>query len=268
MWFWLVINLTYVKKRTVKYEEGEILAKKYGCRFFEVSAKSKFQVDEAIESLLDSDYCHDELELKRPGENVKKPVILFYNYNEGETIDVQVRLHKNAKFEHLYPKPTSLSESCSKWKIKFLRNNLILLPETGREYPYLFWEADCRDLIASDLKEFYSFESDSVEDKIDLILEKIGLNSHERCDLITFWIGQLKSKKYVQIKFLVNDEIKVNCLIVKPRPSYMLRVLMVFKTVNNLDQNTVSQVTYNADNNSVERDGTVVVEWGGVNISS
>jgi GTPase KRas protein len=48
----LVANKIDLKdKRTVSKEEGENLAKQYGCQYIETSAKTRMNVDEAFEAL-------------------------------------------------------------------------------------------------------------------------------------------------------------------------------------------------------------------------
>lgn len=195
----------------------------------------------------------------------RKPVILLYNYEPNSTLTVSLRLQSPTdRFLSVYPLPDSPSKSQVLWRVVFEGTDRLRLCNSNKTYPYLFWESFSSSALFS-LKSFLCLRSDEVEDKLDDILAIKGLNYKERCDMITYWLAELKASDYVKIGFL--DEKLCNerfPLEVLPAPASVIRVFMVFESVGQQESSTVQGFE---SSQGRERIGPTVVEWGGLNIS-
>ena len=128
--------------------------------------------------------------------------------------------------------------------------------------------------IANKANNFYIFKSENVCDKLDNILHKKGLSITEREDFITFWMSKLVSKKYVMISFMDDTSYNsLNQLVINPIPGKIIRVCMIFKSIDSIDQDLLRNVKVDSDEKEneiiVRREeikSELVVEWGGINL--
>lgn len=186
---------------------------------------------------------------------VKKPVIYLY---PETTTAISVDLKTVGALTFTYP---------------LLNNgwNAVAQPDgtltcNGKNYPYLFWEAE-QDV--QNPFEIASFEGFVVEGKnaLSFLEEKltlIGFNDRERTDFITFWGPQLAANNYTNITFQFNESCNQYAnLSIVPQPENINRVYMVWsKTdVNALDKTITPQVLP-----TLNRSGFDVLEWGGIEV--
>jgi len=201
-------------------------------------------------------------------KRLKKPIILFYNYKPGENISVKIKLDNIWRFDKVYPKPKSLDSSNLHWEMIFKGNNSLRDPNTNKSYPYLFWEANIIDntyVNSKLLDNYFCCDSNVIEDFLDDILIQKGLNSLERFDLITFWLPELKSKKFVKFNFLDSEVYdKMSVMEIQPKPKQLIRLILIFISVNNFETSNISL----KDIKKIDRhlDEETVVEWGGINL--
>ena len=192
---------------------------------------------------------------------------MVYNYEENEKLTISLGLaNKKDRFLSLYPVPRDSKEKKVTWNLVFKGNEKLEFAENHKMYPYLFWES-CDDNNGIELKEFLCVRNDEVEEKLDTILESKGLNYKERCDMITYWLPELKSSDYVKIGFLdqkLYDQYFP--LEVTPLPKNMLRVFMVFQSCAFKVKSTVKAEKF-LKNNEMDRNGSTVIEWGGMNMN-
>jgi hypothetical protein len=200
--------------------------------------------------------------------NLRKPVVLFYNYQENQEISVEIKLkNEMSKFSSVYPKPKLLKENELCWKIKFLKNGMLENLENARKYPYLFWEADTwkeSEIFYKTMESFVCLKSEEVEERLDGILNQLGLNFTERCDFISYWLPILTSSPFVKISFL-NEEIyeRIASMNIYPTPKNILRLIMIIKTSNYFVESNL-----NIGNlmKNIDRNDSLVIEWGGIQI--
>ncbi|CAM9964639.1 unnamed protein product [Sphacelaria rigidula] len=142
---------------------------------------------------------------------------------------------------------------------------------TGREYPYLFWEADSSDgcvcsTFGLDETESFCVAGDAAGVFLDLALERLGLNMRERCDMVTYWLPQLEASNFSAIYFVRTALYEQAArLTIVPPPDVTIRVFMAFRGLDaydaELDTAKVDELQAPA------RKGFVVVEWGGMNLN-
>ena len=197
----------------------------------------------------------------------RKPVILLYNYKENEHITVSLALkNPKEKFVSVYPIPRDLKENSAKWNMIFKENEKLQFSENQKFYPYLFWESTNLEKENFSLNKFICLKSSEVEEKLDEILERKGLNFKERCDMITFWLAELKSSEFVKIGFL-NEKVYESLfpLEICPQPANILRIFMIFENCDQEEKSTMENLDNGANN--FARNGPTVVEWGGMNLN-
>eukprot|EP00752_Nemacystus_decipiens_P004030 g3691.t1 len=207
-----------------------------------------------------------------------KPVILLY---PPAPVDATVTLELSPlwSFSALYPKPPSSKfqqavmdpelivargQQC-KWNVHASPDGSLEDLSTGREYPYLFWEADSSDGQVSrsfglDQTRSFCVAGDAAGVFLDGALERLGLNTRERCDMVTYWLPQLESSP-----FNVGRYEKAARLTIAPAPDVTIRVFMAFRGVDAYDAKLNTAKV--GDLVAPAREGFVAVEWGGMNLN-
>lgn len=199
----------------------------------------------------------------------RKPVILFFGFEEGQTINVSLGLNTYSfLFDSIYPQPSIQNENMIKWNIKFIQDGVIELLDNNRKYPYLFWEARPKVSISQlfSMDNFFCFKSDEVGHKLDIVLERMGLNFQERCDMITYWLPSMTRKEFVKVTFM-NREIyeKTFPITIVPKPKDSIRLTMIFKPVDLFEEPTTNfESVQISKRNSFE--SSYIIEWGGIEI--
>ena len=144
--------------------------------------------------------------------------------------------------------------------IKAYPNGTLEYTKTGRNLYALYWEG-LTYTVDNNIREGFVVKS---EDSIKFLEEKLpilGLNERETNEFIMYWLPQLEQNKYNYIRFASMEEINnSNALIISPTPDNIIRVLMVFKPLEE-KINIKEQVL-----ETPSRTGFTVVEWGGVKI--
>jgi hypothetical protein len=193
---------------------------------------------------------------KHPHRQVRKPVI--YLYPETKT-DVTVQLYFSGELQTTYPKYEN------GWNVVAENNGSLTDKKTGKTYSYLFWEGESEMEILNDkvYSEGFFVSKNDAAGFLELTLTKIGLTPKERNDFIVYWLPELEKNPLNFVYFLSETEYhsfaKLN---VSPKPDQMLRVFMVFKSVETITP-IASQVF-----KPVNRDGFTLVEWGGAELES
>lgn len=185
-------------------------------------------------------------EFGRPA--VDKPVI--YLYPEEET-EVSVNLEmKDAVLKCTYP------EYQNGWKV-IAQPDGTLYAE-GREYNYLFWEAEA--LFPFSLKSGTCVAGKDTCKFLEESLTKLGLNDKEQEDFITYWLPEMQDHPYNVISFQTDVYEEHFGLVVAPEPDTIIRVFMTYKA---------SDVYVDIEPEEMEtpeRTGFTVVEWGGCEV--
>ena len=128
--------------------------------------------------------------------------------------------------------------------------------KTNRELYSLYYESE-NNVNFKIENEGFVISKDEIIPFLDEKLEILGLNPKEQEEFIIYWLPILQKNNYTYIRFATNEEINNNMsLQVEPSPDTMIRVLMVFKGLEekiNVKEQPLQKVT---------RNGYTVVEWG------
>ncbi|MGN0402885.1 MAG: hypothetical protein ACI4HQ_11615 [Acetatifactor sp.] len=185
-------------------------------------------------------------DFERPA--VDKPVI--YLYPEEDT-EVSVSLEmKDAILKCTYP------EYKNGWKV-IAKPDGTLFAE-GREYNYLFWEAEA--LFPFTLKSGTCVAGKDTCKFLEERLAQLGLNDKEQEDFITYWLPKMQAHPYNMISFQTDEYAEHFRLEVTPKPDTIIRVFMTYKA---------SEVYVDMKPEEIAtpvRTGFTVVEWGGCEI--
>lgn len=192
---------------------------------------------------------------KQP-ELMRKPVVYLYS---SVPIQAKVKVEPKGEFTFTYPK----YDDC--WEVNISAENQLSIKGSERTYPYLFWEAESYELNYSFVNGKMSgfiVESDSAVSFLSDACSRIGLNATESTDLITYWGPILQEKNYAFIQFLVDEEYaeKIASIDIDPAPQTMCRVYLLCSL---LDDSALGVDVVPQTFNKFERDGFIVVEWGG-----
>jgi len=135
-----------------------------------------------------------------------KPVI--YAYNAASTFSVE--LIPPGGFTFTYPKYQD------KWTMRTNSDGTLSDvnsgpngPLCGKNYPYLFWEGEGKNLdfkIENNSLEGFIIKTDTCVSFLENILANFGLNEKEATDFITWWGPQLIKKDYALIQFLTTEQ--------------------------------------------------------------
>lgn len=185
-------------------------------------------------------------DFERPA--VDKPVI--YLYPEEET-EVSVSLEmKDAVLKCTYP------EYQTGWKVTAKPDGTLFAE--GREYNYLFWEAEA--LFSFTLKSGTCVAGKDTCKFLEERLAQLGLNDKEQDDFITYWVPKMQDNPYNVISFQTDEYSEHFGLEVSPKPDTIIRVFMTYKASEVYVDIAPEEIA------TPVRTGFTVVEWGGCEI--
>jgi hypothetical protein len=143
--------------------------------------------------------------------------------------------------------------------------NFIATPDgnismNGKEYNYLFWESEMREYdLNRNEKEGFLVATDTLLSFLENSLDQMGFNSKESADFITFWYPQMMGNEKNHVQFLFNESCDAYAkLKITPQPNHIYRVGMIWK---NADSDFIPEPQNIPE---INRDGFVVIEWGGM----
>ena len=194
--------------------------------------------------------------LSTPGEIVEihynAPIIYLYDEQEREAT---VKLDLNGELTCTYPK---YNEETG-WVVKTSADG-VLTDANGRRYEYLYWEADI-DMVP-DLSKGFCVRGEDSAAFLEKALSDLGLTDTEANAFIMYWLPQLEENPYNVITFQTETYENAAKLDVDPVPDTVVRVNMVFYGSDEYVEMEEQDLT--SMNPSVtEREGFVLVEWGG-----
>ena len=202
---------------------------------------------------LDKTYAEQTINIVVDDINNSDPMVsykpIIYIYPEQEQ-NVKVTLGSSDKLLVSYPIYNN------GWNVLAKPDGTLIDNKTNRELYSLYYEAN----NAIDFKvenEGFVISKDEIIPFLEEKLEILGLNPREQEEFIIYWLPILQKNNYTYIRFATNEEINNNMsLQVEPSPDTMIRVLMVFKGLEekiNVKEQPLQKVT---------RNGYTVVEWG------
>ena len=188
------------------------------------------------------------------GEEIHYNAPIIYLYDEQER-EANVKLDLNGELTCTYPK----YDDANGWTVKTSADG-VLTDKTGRQYEYLYWEADV-DMIPDFSKGFCVRGEDSAA-FLEKALSDLGLTDTEANAFIMYWLPDLEENPYNVIAFQTDTYEEVAKLNVDPLPDTVVRVNMLFYGSDEYVEMEAQELS--AMNPSLEeREGFVLVEWGG-----
>lgn len=180
-----------------------------------------------------------------------KPIIYLYPTEETE---VSVTLGKPYLITSSYPKYTN------SWDIIASPNGDLKDVENNKNLYALYYENE--NVVKFKVQEDgFVVKGEEVAEFLEEKLSILGLTDREKEEFIIYWLPKLEVNKYNYIRFATKDEIDINMpLSIDPKPDSVIRVLMTYKKLNR----PIKVEEQKLEN--VERNGFVVVEWGGTEI--
>ena len=184
----------------------------------------------------------------KAGEPVyEKPII--YLYPEKDTV-CTVKLDLNGEITCSYPE----CKECG-WENFIAKPDGTLVFPDGSEYYALYWEG--KGTTDLDMTTGFCVKgSDTVEFLSD-ILPKLGLSNKEANEFIIYWLPRMQNNAYNLISFQTSAYTDSAKLTVTPTPDTVIRVFMAYVPLENSVEIAPQTIE------TPERNGFVVVEWGG-----
>ena len=177
-----------------------------------------------------------------------KPVLYLYPENDNTQIKVS--------FAHPELLTVTYPEYNNGWVVTANKNG-DLYDKNYNYYYALYWEESNVEKV--DFSQGFYVTKDNAIEFLEGKLSIIGLNDREANEFIMYWLPILEENKQSLVYFeLTESRENSNKLIIEPNPDSLLRVAMHIKKVNkkmDIKEQTLP---------NFEREGFVVVEWGGV----
>ncbi|MDD2656455.1 MAG: hypothetical protein PHQ18_02720 [Patescibacteria group bacterium] len=143
------------------------------------------------------------------------------------------------------------------WNVLAEPNGNLTDIESGKKYPYLFWEGGLTDYESP--KEGFVIKRQDVQQFFKDKLSYIGLNEKEIYDFSDFWVRRMQEKPYYFITFTLNNEMdKLAPLEIEPKPDTIIRVLMDYIALDEYKEVPIQILP------KISRHGFTVIEWGGI----
>ncbi|MBP5491991.1 MAG: hypothetical protein J6Y08_04030 [Clostridiales bacterium] len=183
------------------------------------------------------------------------PIIYMYDENERE---VSVKLALNGDLTCTYP---SYNEDTG-WVVKTSEDGT-LTDRSGRQYEYLFWEADL--YFEPDLSRGFCVRGEDAAAFLEDALSQLGLSDTEANAFIMYWLPKLEANAYNVISFQTENFEDAAVLDLSVTPDTVVRVNMLFYASDEYVE-MIPQDLSNMNPSLDERHGFVLVEWGGEQI--
>ena len=182
---------------------------------------------------------------------VDKPIIYLYPTKDEE---ISIKLLNENLITHSYPKYNN------EWNVRASNNGDLVDLKTNRKLYALYYES--KNNINFNTSDGFIVEGKDTIKFLEEKLEILGLNEKESEEFIIYWLPKLENNKYNYIRFATMNEINENMpLEINPKPETLIRVLMIFKKLN--DKTEIKE----QELNKVVRNGYTVIEWGGTELN-
>ena len=176
---------------------------------------------------------------------IKKPAIYIYP-EENDRFQIKLRLKNGTKITK------SIPEYKSSWDVSVEKSGKI-----DSKYDYLFYEASIKKI--PDISCGWCISQKNLRNELDDLLLKIGLNEQETEEFLNYWLNRLQDYKYYKIFPVVNQQLEEYVeLEITPPAKTSFRVWFFFQGCDKLEELPSPQI------NKFVREGTTVIEWGGV----
>lgn len=133
-----------------------------------------------------------------------------------------------------------------------------IIQHQGKEYPYLYYEAEVKEVKAS--SSGWIVYKDNLPSFFDDVLPKLGLNEKEAKDFKDYWLTKLNDKPYYFVGLIDRNQLdNLEKIDFSQQPDTFIRVRMFFEGLN--EYQSVSPLFLP---NTPNRNGFVAVDWGGM----
>ena len=181
-----------------------------------------------------------------------KPVIYLY---PEQTLSVNVQLGFDTENTGL----TTYPQYNGGWNVTARPDGIIVNQADGKEYSYLFWEAN--NHLKWDYDSGFLVKGCDTAKFLQEKLAYLGLTPKEYNEFIVYWLPKMEKNEYNLIHFAGEEYTSTYPLQVVPHPDSMLRVFMVYKAATGKEQIQPQHLQ------PFVRKGFSVVEWGGTELS-
>lgn len=178
-----------------------------------------------------------------------KPVIYLYPTTEQT---VNVKLDFKGELACTYP------DYKDGWTVKAQPDGKLVNTTDNREYSYLYWEGLYHN--EWDMSKGFVVKGTETAKFLQDKLAYLGLTPKEYNEFIVYWLPVLQKNKYNLITFAGEDYEKVAPLNITPQPDSILRVMMLFKPLDEPVKVAEQELK------PFYRKGFTVVEWGGTEV--
>ena len=189
---------------------------------------------------------------QRTTTRIRAHAPIIYLYPEEDT-SVNVKLSLDGDLTTTYP----LYDDAEGWNLTASPDGL-LTDISGRNYSYLFWEADL-DMIP-DMSHGFCVKGGDTAAFLEYSLKEAGLTDTEANAFIMYWLPQMECNEYNVITFQTSSYEDAASLEIYPVPDTVIRVNMLWYPSDSyvdLEPQDLGAM------NPSERNGFTVVEWGG-----
>ena len=145
-------------------------------------------------------------------------------------------------------------------KLRFADSEGKVYESDGREYEYLFWEADLN--MDPDTSRGFCVKGEDTAAFLEKALSDLGLSDTEANTFIMYWLPQMEENPYNVISFQTEAYENAAMLEVDPLPDTIVRVNMFFYASDEYVEIEKQDLT-SMNPSLEEREGFVLVEWGG-----
>jgi hypothetical protein len=183
-----------------------------------------------------------------------KPVVYLYS---NKPLNARVIVKPKGSFLFTYPKYNS------GWNVELDGKDHLLV--NGKEYPYLFWEAQTKEISILKENEVVLGEIVKQNEVVTFLenkLREIGFNAREQTDFITYWAPRMLKEESYLVQFVIDEAYEKNIASMKitPKPDVMKRVFMLFQKAE------LGMKPKKQEFTPIMRKGFTVIEWGGTEL--
>lgn len=183
---------------------------------------------------------------------VHAPIIYLY---DEQCRDANVKLCLNGELTCTYP----VYDAEEGWNVRTSPDG-ILIDENGRQYEYLFWEGDVN--FEADFSKGFCVAGKDTVAFLEKALSDLGLSDTEANAFIMYWLPLMEGKPYNVISFQTENFENAAVLEVTPSPDTVVRINMLFYSSDSY-VDMAPQDLSSMNPALSEREGFVLVEWGG-----
>jgi hypothetical protein len=176
---------------------------------------------------------------------VLKPAIYIYP-EEDSQFQVQLISKNGTRITK------SIPEYNSSWDVFVEKSSRI-----EKKYDYLFYESSIK--VIPEFSSGWCIPQENLKVELNDLLLKIGLNQNETNEFLDYWLNRLQEYNYYKIYPIFNEQLDYYMkLKITPPPDTIFRVKFFFQGSRKFEELPPPQIK------NFVREGTTVVEWGGV----